>query len=686
MKRFPWFEVILILVIASISLYGAFADGQNFSSRWFTRDDAYYYFKVAQNISEGHGSTFDGINKTNGYHPLWMLICIPIFALARFDLILPLRILFLLMGGLSIATAILLYKLIGRVFIPAIGALVALYWVFSLNVLNRVYKQGLETGILAFFLVLFVYKLYEFERSWRESGVTPKQLIGLGLLGALVILSRLDSIFLVGLVGFWLVFRKSPMRHLLLLDIPCICFSVLLAFVIKAGFPEYYEFEDVAVTMIGVSLLVKLPLAYFLGLYQYARIHNLSRLLGSLAFFVVLSSAIVGTLMLIIAPLRDFDSFPRLVLVYDAVSTIMLFGLIRLLPLGLKTTDSAPAVDETPIVHLLNHWRQWLMEGIVYYGGSFGPLGIYMLWSKFEFGTYIPVSGQIKRWWGSFPNRVYGGPAKNIRAFFGIDYTGDSNAWHPVSTQLGRWAEQLRQLQIVDTWRYVAILVLFALLFYCLLLLNKRKSKTALAQLSVIPLLGGSWLQIFYYHMLGYSAYKTWYWTSQLVLVTITVSFIVGTLYLFIRKRSVASKVVWIPALLLGLYMGYTFSSYVRHTMTYGEFSASDPYMDLATFLESHTEPGSIIGMTGGGNVGYFIKDRAIINMDGLINSYDYFQLLQRREAGKYLAERGMNYILASIDLLNGLPYRGQYNEYMEWMDVHYGGKDLVRYHPTIQP
>jgi len=126
MKRFPWFEVILILVIASISLYGAFADGQNFSSRWFTRDDAYYYFKVAQNISEGHGSTFDGINKTNGYHPLWMLICIPIFALARFDLILPLRILFLLMGGLSIATAILLYRLIGRVFIPAIGALAAL--------------------------------------------------------------------------------------------------------------------------------------------------------------------------------------------------------------------------------------------------------------------------------------------------------------------------------------------------------------------------------------------------------------------------------------------------------------------------------------------------------------------------------------------------------------------------------
>jgi len=343
-------------------------------------------------------------------------------------------------------------------------------------------------------------------------------------------------------------------------------------------------------------------------------------------------------------------------------------------------------LDETPIVHLLKRWKQWLIDGIVYYSASFGPLAIYMLWSKFEFGTYSPVSGLVKRWWGSFPNRVYGGPAKNIRAFFNIDYTGDANAWDPVSTILGRWAERFYHLGIVDTWRYILVLALFALLFYGFLSLHKRKSKTALAQLSVIPLLGGSWLQIFYYHMLGYSAYKTWYWTSQLLLVTITITFMVGILFHLLRKHSVVVKAAWVPAILLGLYMSYTFGSFVGRTMTHGERSASEPYMDLATFLESNTEPGSVIGMTGGGNVGYFIKDRTIINMDGLINSYDYFQKLQRREAGKYLAESGMNYILASMDLLNGLPYRGQYNEYMEWMDVNYGGKALVRYHSTIQP
>ena len=182
MKQYRWFEILLALAMLAISLYAAFSDSQNLSWRWFTRDDAYYYFKVAQNISEGHGSTFDGINPTNGYHPLWMLVCIPIFALARFDLILPLRVLLIVMSGLSAATAILLFRLIGRIFTPAIGAIVAIYWTFNYDILTRVYQQGLETGIAVFFVILLVYKLYEFEIAWRKNQVTNQQLFTLGLI------------------------------------------------------------------------------------------------------------------------------------------------------------------------------------------------------------------------------------------------------------------------------------------------------------------------------------------------------------------------------------------------------------------------------------------------------------------------------------------------------------------------
>ena len=248
MKQNRWFEILLVLIIMGISLYAALSDSQNLSWRWFTRDDAYYYFKVAQNISEGHGSTFDGMNPSNGYHPLWMLVCIPIFALSRFNLILPLRVLLLVMGGLSAATAILFYRLIGRIFTPAIGAIAAVYWAFNYDILARIYQPGLETGIAIFFVVLLVYKAFEFETKWRTTQVTNRQLFILGLIAMCAALSRLDLIFLVGMVGIWIIFRKSPLRYFLPLDIAAILISVILAFVIRMQLPDYFQFADAALT------------------------------------------------------------------------------------------------------------------------------------------------------------------------------------------------------------------------------------------------------------------------------------------------------------------------------------------------------------------------------------------------------------------------------------------------------
>ena len=168
-KKYPWFEIALSIVFLSAYVYAAFSDAYNLPNRWFIRDDAYYYFKVAQNISEGHGSTFDGIHPTNGYHPLWMLICVPIFALARYDVILPLRVLVLVTGVLQIATAILLYRLIRSAVSPPAAMLAAAYWVFSTYILLFLYKTGVELSIGLFFIVLLIHLTYKFEQTWRAS-------------------------------------------------------------------------------------------------------------------------------------------------------------------------------------------------------------------------------------------------------------------------------------------------------------------------------------------------------------------------------------------------------------------------------------------------------------------------------------------------------------------------------------
>jgi len=380
MRRLPWFEIILIVVVMSMSLYAAFSDSQNLSWRWFTRDDAYYYFKVAQNISEGHGSTFDGINRTNGYHPLWMLICVPIFALARFDLILPLRVLLLVMSGLSVATAILLYRLLGRIFAPAIGAIAALFWVFSYDVLAIIYQQGLESGIAAFFIVLLVYRLYEFERTWRKEDVSPKHIGTLAVIAVLTLFSRLDLVFLAGMVGLWVVFRGHLLRFFLPLDIASIVILTILAFMIRVGLIGYFESIDIALVMALIALIVKIPCAYLFGLYQHFGISRLPELLKRVVVFAGASSVITGLIVLLIQRLGWVQgSFSRIIILIDLGLTLVFFGVSRLMFLGLRSPQpTASDPNEKPLIYLRNHWKQWLRDGALYYGIVLGALGVYM--------------------------------------------------------------------------------------------------------------------------------------------------------------------------------------------------------------------------------------------------------------------------------------------------------------------
>src|SRR5512143_2114320 len=153
-KRIPWFEIALMTVYLSATFYAAFSDAYNLPNRWFIRDDAYYYFKVAQNISEGHGSTFDGLHPTNGYHPLWLLICIPIF-----DLALPLRVLAILTGVLQAGTAVLLYRLVRRAISTPVAVLAACYWAFDTYILLFLYKTGVESCVALLLLALLLHML-----------------------------------------------------------------------------------------------------------------------------------------------------------------------------------------------------------------------------------------------------------------------------------------------------------------------------------------------------------------------------------------------------------------------------------------------------------------------------------------------------------------------------------------------
>ena len=682
-KRIPWFEILIVIALLGINGYAAFSDAYNLPNKWFTRDDAYYYFKVAQNVSEGHGSTFDGINPTNGYHPLWMLACVPIFALARFDLILPLRVLILVLAGLRAATSLLLYRLLRNVIARSIAMLAALYWAFDYTIHATVYQQGLETGLAAFCLALFLILLQRFEREQRTAPVKWKGIALLALAAMLVTFSRLDMVFLAMLFGVWIVFRERPLHYLLPLDLLILAISAPSAFILRTGLPDYYQYANLAVAMLAFSVILRVPLLYFLGLYEHPKSYSFLRLLRQSAVATAISSAAILAILLGLTRLGVLKgSFPRTAPLTDGVITFVLIIASRWIIARFSRREALQA--ESPLEVLKSNWRTWLSEGAVYYSILGGALGIYMLWSRFAFGTFSPVSGQIKRWWGSFPSRVYGGAARSSLAFFGIGSEGDFNAWAPITNLAGKWNNQpgMNALRIDYDLRYTLIFFLFVIVLFSLLFLNRRRAGRITAQLALIPLFAGASLQVIQYNIMGYSALKEWYWVAQMVFITLAGGTLLDLLAQPLRRIPITRLAIYLPVLYYGFTSGLWFWHVTRATMLYGAIPADTPYMEAATFVEMYTEPGSLVGMTGGGNVGYFIQERTIVNMDGLVNSYAYFQANKAFLGSDYLYEMGLDYIFANPSFLEVQPYRGQYTDRLEIID-YYGGKAIMRFLPA---
>lgn len=682
-KRVPWFEILLIVAVLAIQFYAAFSDAYNLPNNWFSRDDAYYYFKVAENIGLGRGSTFDGINPTNGYHPLWLAICIPIFLLARLDLILPLRVLLIVISLFNVATGILLYRLIGNAMSKLAGMLVSVFWVFDYHIQTTFYELGLESAIALFFIVLLLYLLQRYENKKNDEPGSLKEVAWLGAVAALTVFARLDLVFFAILIGIWIVFRDHPMRYMMPVDILSIVASVLLAFIIRLGFPAYYEFSTAALIMLSVDLIAKLPIFYFFDLYQRPATWNPTVLLKNIFIATALGSTASILVFSVGSIFHVVPSIPRVVFLIDGTLIFCFLILTRAAAYSLRGANQR-IQTYAPLSYLKQHWRSWLKAGSLYYGIVGGSLGIYMACNKVVFGTALPVSGQVKQWWGSFTTSVYGSSAKTLLSFLALDHESEFNAWEPLTGWLNG-ADSLTNfrpfqwmLALDSQMRLMLYATSLTLIVFLILFLTKKFVSRPIMLTGLIPLAAGSWVQIFSYNSIGYASPKDWYWLTELVLQVTIGSLLTYVIIHLLKKWRAVYILTWIFAAVFGLHVAIDYYMNTISQMPYGKTSSTTAYMSVLPFLEDHTLPGDIIGMTGGGNVGYFIRDRTIVNMDGLINSYDYFQALKADEGANYLYQKGVRYVFANADILTALPYRDQFRGRLQPL-AEYGGKDLYQ-------
>jgi hypothetical protein len=154
-------------------------------------DDSYFYFQVAWNFARGMGSTFNNVMPTNGYHPLWMLICAAIFKVARTKQA----------GIFGIAIAIALFDLVTLWIVRRLVALVANdLWPLAFVLLVPfcfLSQLGTEGAVSGMFLALLMYLGYQVAKAPSFS-----RIVSFNFVAALAVLSRLDNIFIVAFV--WL--------------------------------------------------------------------------------------------------------------------------------------------------------------------------------------------------------------------------------------------------------------------------------------------------------------------------------------------------------------------------------------------------------------------------------------------------------------------------------------------------
>lgn len=202
-----YWPIITILVIALVWRLVLVFKSETWLLTNLLPDDAFYYFVLAKNMVANLGSTFDGQELTNGYHPLWLWLILPIFKFFQnsTDAWQVIRATLVFSALLNTLTAIVIYLILNKYTASRWLKFLALFiWLFNpFNLYESL--NGLETSLALFCLSLFIaWAVYFLKKDrWWIYGVW-------GVLGAAMMLARLDQVlyFITGLI--YLLIIRPP--------------------------------------------------------------------------------------------------------------------------------------------------------------------------------------------------------------------------------------------------------------------------------------------------------------------------------------------------------------------------------------------------------------------------------------------------------------------------------------------
>ena len=170
----------------------------------FVVDDGYFYPEIARYIVHGQGSTFNGMMPTNGYHPLWMMVCVAAAYLTSASSPL-LQLLAYIQDALILFSlaALTLIAHEARKYGAFLGSVSLLFFTMVLGIW-RLLEANLALALQVGSLLLAIPVLPEVHRRLGKARVPV-----LGVLLGLTVLARLDLVFFAATLFIYQVFQQE---------------------------------------------------------------------------------------------------------------------------------------------------------------------------------------------------------------------------------------------------------------------------------------------------------------------------------------------------------------------------------------------------------------------------------------------------------------------------------------------
>lgn len=147
-------------------------------------DDAFYYFVISRHAASGLGLTFDGVQATNGFHPLWAFILVPVYAIIHSP---DQAVHAILALGTVIDTAAgLVFARLAERIRPGAGLLALALYLFNPRLIFGS-VNGLESALALLFMAAGLWQMYR--TSMRP---TLQEFLFLGICLGLAFLARSD--------------------------------------------------------------------------------------------------------------------------------------------------------------------------------------------------------------------------------------------------------------------------------------------------------------------------------------------------------------------------------------------------------------------------------------------------------------------------------------------------------------